>query len=123
MEGITGVVDASHTGGDASEYQYYRKMMALDLNAAIEGAIESGAKEIVVCDSHGSGRNLMPEDVHEAAQLVRGMPKQYNMMEGIEEGHDAALYVGYHSMNGTEKGILCHTISSSRIEAIYINGG
>ncbi|MFA9437537.1 MAG: M55 family metallopeptidase, partial [Candidatus Bathyarchaeota archaeon] len=33
------------------------------------------------------------------------------MMEGIKEGYDAAMYVGYHSMKGTENGICAHTIS------------
>ena len=78
--------------------------MAGDLNAAIEGALAAGAKEIVVSDAHGGMRNLQPEDVNEAAYLIRGSPKPDSMMEGIDDGHyDAALFVGYHSMAGTEK--------------------
>jgi D-amino peptidase len=105
------------------EYSYYRKMMVGDLNAAIEGALEAGVNEIVVSDAHGGMRNLLPEDVNEAAYLIRGSPKPDSMMEGIDDGHyDAAFYVGYHSMNGTEKGILAHTISSSTVDAVIING-
>lgn len=122
MEGISGLVDGTQTGGDSGEYNYYRKIMAGDLNAAIEAALASGAKEIVVSDAHGGMKNLQPEDVNEAAYLIRGSPKPDSMMEGISEGFDAALYVGYHAMAGAEKAILSHTISGSVIDAIYING-
>jgi D-amino peptidase len=122
MEGISGIVDWSEVDRNDSEYAFSRKLMAGDLNAAIEGAIEAGAKEIVVSDAHGGMRNLRPEDVNEVAQLVRGSPKPLSMMEGVSEAFDAALYVGYHSMKGTVNGILCHTISGSAIDGIFING-
>jgi D-amino peptidase len=123
MEGISGVVDWTHVDSNHAEYSHYRKMMVGDLNAAIEGALAAGVKEIVVNDSHGGMRNLQPEEVNEAAYLIRGNPKPNSMMEGIDDGHyDAALFVGYHSMNGTEGGILAHTISGSTVDAVIING-
>jgi D-amino peptidase len=122
MEGICGVVDGTQCSSDNAEYGYYRKLMAEDLNAAIEGCLEAGVKEIVVSDAHGGMRNMQPEDVHEAAILIRGSPKPDSMMEGIEQGFDAALYVGYHAMAGAEKAILAHTISGVAVDAIYVNG-
>jgi len=122
MEGISGIVDGKQTGGDPAEYQVGRRLMVGDLNAAIEGALSAGAEEIVVSDAHGGMRNLQPEEVHEAAYLVRGSPKPWSMMEGICERHDAALYVGYHAMKGTAMGILDHTISGLAVDAIWING-
>lgn len=122
MEGISGVVDWTQVGGDQKEYEYYRKMMAGDLNAAVEGALEAGADEIVVSDAHGGMRNLYPEDVHEATYLIRGSPKPGSMMEGIDDHFDAAMYVGYHSMMGTERGILAHTISGRAVDSVYVNG-
>jgi len=123
MEGISSVVDWTHVDRDHPEYAYYRKLMAGDLNAAIEGALAAGVKEVVVSDAHGGMRNLPPEDVNEAAYLIRGSPKPDSMMEGIEDGrYDAALFVGYHSMAGTEKGILAHTIAGSTVDAVIING-
>ena len=121
MEGITGVVDWDHVSSDSSEYNHYRKLMVGDLNAAIEGALEAGAEEIVVSDSHGRMRNLQPWEVNEAAQLIRGSPKPYGMMAGIGEGFDAALFVGYHAMRGTENAILCHTYTLG-VMAAHING-
>ncbi len=122
MEGISSIVSWPEVDRNNSEYTHTRKIMASDLNAAIEGALEAGAKEIVVSDAHGGMRNLRPEEVHEAAQLIRGSPKPNSMMEGIKEGFDAAMYVGYHSMKGTENGICAHTISGSVVQAIWING-
>jgi len=123
MEGISTIVDWAEVDRNNKEYVYARKIMAQDLNAAIEGVLEAGAKEIVVSDAHGGMRNLRPEEVHEAAYLIRGSPKPNNMMEGIAEGdYEAAFYVGYHSMKGTPNGVCAHTISGSTVQAVYING-
>jgi D-amino peptidase len=122
MEGISTIVDWAEVNRNDSEYNHTRKIMAKDLNSAIEGALESGAKEIAVCDAHGGARNLRLEQVHEAAYLIRGSPKPNSMMEGIDEGFDAAMYVGYHSMKGTPNGICAHTISGSTVNAVYVNG-
>jgi D-amino peptidase len=122
MEGITGVVDWGQVGSDAHEYNTARRLMAGDLNAAIEGALEAGIEEVVVSDAHGGMKNLQPEDVHEAAYLIRGSPKPGAMMEGIGEEFDAALYVGYHAMKGTRNGVLAHTISGSAVDGVFING-
>ena len=122
MEGISSIVSWAEVDRNNSEYAHARKIMASDLNAAIEGALEAGAKEIEVSDAHGGMRNLRPEEVHEAALLIRGSPKPNSMMEGIKEGYDVAMYVGYHSMKGTENGICAHTISGGSVQAVYING-
>ena len=122
MEGISGIVGGGMTGGDPKEYEYGRRLMVGDLNAAIEGALDSGAEEIVVSDAHGWMTNVQPEEVHEAAYLIRGTPKPDLMMSGIGDEFDVALYVGYHSMKGTEKGVLAHTIAGGTVADIFING-
>lgn len=121
MEGITGLVDWHQTGGDTPEYNQYRKLMVGDLNAAIEGALEAGAEEIVVSDAHGRMRNINPWEINEAVSLIRGSPKPNRMMAGINSEFDAALFVGYHAMRGARNAILCHTYSLG-VMAAYING-
>lgn len=122
MEGITGIVSGDQTGGETGEYQVGRRLMVGDLNAAIEGALEAGAEEIVVSDAHGGMRNIQPEDINEAAFLVRGSPKPYSMMEGISSEFNAAMFVGYHARMGAPKAILCHTYSGGTVESIHMNG-
>ena len=122
MEGISGIVDTNETLSDHSEYKKARAAMAEDVNAAIEGILEKGAAEIVVCDGHGKMINIEPEALSDAAQLVRGTPKHVSQMAGIDSSFDAALFVGYHSMKGTHNGILSHTFSGKAIQYLKING-
>jgi len=122
MEGISGIVAGEQTGGDPLEYGVGRRLMVGDLNAAIEGILAGGGEEIVVSDAHGGMKNLQPEEVHNAAVLVRGSPKPFSMMEGIDPEFEAAMFVGYHARMGAPKAILCHTYSSGTVESIIING-
>ncbi len=122
MEGITGVVnweDVSRTGKD---YDYFRRIMTLETNAAIEGALAAGATEIVVRDSHGSARNILPDLLNENARLLRdwsGGPLV--MMEGIDESFHAVMFIGYHAKAGTPDALLDHT-SSGNVTDVSING-
>ncbi|UCG32334.1 MAG: M55 family metallopeptidase [Phycisphaerales bacterium] len=122
MEGITGVISIEETGSKGTDYAYYRTLMTEEVNAAIEGAAEAGAAEIVVRDSHGSGRNLMPEELDPRAKLLRdwaGGP--FGMMEGIDESYDAVVFVGYHAKAGTKDATLDHTMSGT-IGDLRVNG-
>ncbi len=125
MEGIAGVVHESQTDPTdpacAVEYGRFRCLMTAEANAAIEGALAAGAKNVVVNDSHWFMRNLLAEELHEAAELVSGDPKPHSMMQGIEAGFDAALFIGYHARAGTRNAILDHTYAD-RIHEVRLNG-
>jgi len=111
IEGVTGVVHGDQTGGSSSDYMRARKWMTGDVNAAIEGALKSGATEIHVKDAHANGRNILLEDLKKEAHLVAGWDVTMSMVQGINETFDALALIGYHSMAGTENGILSHTFS------------
>ena len=121
MEGITGINSLQYLFDKETEYARGRKLMMHDLNAAIAGAVEAGATEILVNDAHGSMRNLQIEDLHEAADLVTGFPKNQLMMAGLDASYDAAMFIGYHPKDGSA-GILSHTIMGSVIRDVVING-
>src|SRR5436305_8435462 len=59
MEGITGVASADQLGPAGFEYQEARRWMTGDVLAAIQGARDAGATEIVISDSHGNGESLL----------------------------------------------------------------
>jgi D-amino peptidase len=122
MEGITGIVHGSQTGSSGSDYNVARKWMAEDVNAAVKGALEAGAEEILVNDAHGGKRNILISDLHPSAALLTGTPKPLSMMQGVEEGADVALFIGYHAKAGTQDGVLDHTISGGSVYSIKING-
>ena len=122
MEGISGIVHGDQTTPGTPEYTDGRKWMAEDVNAAVAGALEAGATEVVVNDSHGSMRNINPDDLHPRAILISGSPKPLSMMQGIDASFAACLFIGYHAKAGTEDAILDHTISGSVVRAIKVNG-
>ena len=72
MEGISGLVDAADVQPGGSDYERGRVMMTEDVNAAVRGALAAGATRILVNDAHGPMRNILPDQLHPAAHLVRG---------------------------------------------------
>lgn len=125
MEGIAGVVHEDQTNPVdprcAGEYARFRRLMTLEANAAVEGALAGGATRVVVNDSHWLMRNLLAEELHEAAELVSGDPKPLSMLQGIADGFEAAFFVGYHAMAGTAGAVLDHTYTD-RVAHARLNG-
>src|SRR2546422_405805 len=125
MEGIAGVVHESQTDPTtpafAAEYGRFRRLMTAEANAAVEGALAAGATRVLVNDSHWFMRNLLAEELHQAAELVSGDPKPRSMVQDIDGGFDAALFIGYHARAGTRNAILDHTYAD-RIHDVRLNG-
>jgi D-amino peptidase len=123
MEGISGIASLSEVNTEeGKDYSQARKAMTADVNAAIDGAIDAGAKEIWVRDAHGGMTNILPEELDKAAILVRGSPALLSMIEGLDDTFDCMLAVGYHSMSGTPCGLLDHTYSGRCVSSIRLNG-
>ena len=121
IEGIGCVVRQEHSSTDGREYRWARKMMTEEVNAAIRGAFDGGAGEVVVADSHNVGLNLIPDELDARASLIMGSPRPLCMMDGINLGFDAAFLVGYHGKAGTADSNLVH-IFNRRIAEVRVNG-
>ena len=125
MEGVAGVAHEDQTDPieprHAGEYNRFRRLMTDEANAAITGALDAGATSVVVNDSHWLMRNLLAEELHPAAELLSGSPKLLSMVEGIDTGFDAAMFIGYHARAGTARAIIDHTYTS-RVYEVRING-
>ena len=122
MEGLTGISHWEETSRDGKDYEMFRKIMTNETNAAVEGAFAAGASDVIVRDSHGSARNILPEMLNKKAKLLRnwsGGPKM--MMDGIDESFNAVVLVGYHAKAGTPDASLEHTMSGN-VTDISING-
>jgi D-amino peptidase len=122
MEGVAGVVTGEQLGPDGFEYQRFREFMTAEVLAAIAGAREAGAGEIVVSDSHGNGQNLLIERLPPDVTVIRSWPRPLQMMEGIDSTFDAAIFIGYHASTTNPQGVRAHTISSARLAAVLLNG-
>ena len=60
MEGTAAVASWTQVDpSNGSEYPYYRRLMSLEVRAAIDGAREAGATGVLVNDSHGPMRNVL----------------------------------------------------------------
>ncbi|MEM6681854.1 MAG: M55 family metallopeptidase [Pseudomonadota bacterium] len=123
IEGVAGVVTNAQTKVGGFEWQQARRWMTAEVGAAIAGARAAGATDFVVSDSHGTGQNLLLDDLPEDVEVVRSWPRPLGMMQGIEHGSfDAAFLIGYHSAAHTPGGILAHTMSTRFIHSLRLNG-
>lgn len=109
---------------DSPNYARLRAAATAEVNAAVRGIKKTGQRigEILICDAHSRGDNLLLEELEKGAHLVRGAPRNYYMVEGIGEKFAAAFFIGYHAMVGTLGGFMDHTYSSSSIYNVKING-
>lgn len=121
MEGIGGVstwsVQASAKG---REYEEFRRLMTQEVNAAVAGAYDAGAAEVLISDSHGDAQNIDVELLDKRARLVRAWPRPLGMMQGIDESFGAVAFVGYHAAEGQANAVLAHTFTGRM--AVKLNG-
>src|SRR5574339_376104 len=121
MEGITGVTIWDQVTPGHAEYARFRKLMTQDVNAAIRGAFDGGADEVVIADGHWHGSNILVEELDPRARLNTGSPSPFSMMQGIDESVDGVMFVGYHARNGSPNAILDHTWSSRTVANVWLN--
>ena len=120
LEGVAGVVASEELRTGNPEYETAQRLMTGEVNAAVRGvrAADSSA-EVVVADSHGSYRNLLVEQLHPEARLLRGRPRTLAMVHDAERA-DAVIFIGYHARAG-RTGVLSHTFSDV-IRDVRCNG-
>jgi D-amino peptidase len=121
MEGLAGVVTSAQLGPSGFEYQRFRQFMTDETLAAIDGAVEAGAKEIVVVDSHGNGQNILIEKLPEDVMVIRSWPRRFGMVAGIDDSFDGVILIGYHASTHNPEGVRAHTFSSARLTRVVVN--
>ncbi|MFK7694547.1 M55 family metallopeptidase [Paenibacillus sp. HJGM_3] len=122
MEGISLVYHWNQVKQGHPFYERYRSIQAREVNAAIEGALEAGATEIVVNDGHGSeDYNLLWEELHPSIYLERPASSR-SILPSLDSSFHSMLFVGYHAMEGTPAAVMPHTQSSENWQAYRVNG-
>ncbi len=121
MEGTAGIVDWSQCRGPGTEYELGRRLLLDEVNAAIDGAVEGGATEVLVNDSHGAMANLPAGELHHRARYLSGRHKPLYMMEGLDGTFDAVFFVSYHGSMGSN-GVLSHTYNPRAVSEVRLNG-
>src|SRR3954454_11066022 len=126
MEGVAGITNWDQVTGGKSLYEEGRKLYTAEINAAVRGARTAGATEIVVMDCHGAGEewtfnSLIPDKLDRGCEyVVQNDWTEYT--ELLEQGCDAALFVGMHAKAGTLDGVLSHTVSGQAWRELKFNG-
>ena len=121
MEGIAAAVSWKEY---ESDYPRLRRMFTNEVKAVCDGILKSGQRvdRILVCDAHGSGQNLLIEELPESVLLSRGNGRPLMMMDGLDSSFDLVFFVGYHSGAGTARSQMDHTYSSSSFYRVLVNG-
>ncbi len=122
MEGIAGAVTSDQLSPGGFEYGRFREFMTQEALAAVNAARQAGATEILVADSHGNGENLLIEQFPPDVRIVRSWPRKLEMMAGIDETFDAAIFIGYHASTSNPTGVRAHTFSSATLTRVTLNG-
>jgi D-amino peptidase len=126
MEGVSGIVRWEQVDGGSPMYEEGRRLYTEEINAAVRGARAAGAKEIVVMDCHGAGKgwdfNSLVHDVLDPACEYVVQKEWTEYTEFLEEGCDAALFVGMHARAGTRDGVMNHTVSGQSWQNLWFNG-
>ncbi|HEX9754686.1 MAG TPA: M55 family metallopeptidase [Gemmatimonadales bacterium] len=121
MEGIGGIGTGAMTNSDGKDYATGRDLMTAEVNAVVAAILERGPAEILVNDSHGDAQNLLHTRLDSRVQYIQGSIKPFGMMQGLERGYDAVIFLGYHARAGATGGFLAHT-GSGAVKGLWING-
>jgi len=121
MEGVCGVTHSAQCRPGHPDYERFRRLLTQEVNAAVEGAIDGGASDVLVNDSHFAMTNIVIEELHPQASLISGSNKLVAQMEGLDESFGAVFFVGYHQGDGEGDGVINHTLMSATIRRVGVN--
>ena len=121
MEGISGVNSPDYVLRSSHLYQTGQRLMTEDVNAAVRGAFDAGADEVIVADMHAASGNILVEQLDPRALFLAGTPHQPRF-PFMDESVNGMFLIGYHAMAGTLHGNLEHTMSSASWFQYVVNG-
>lgn len=119
MEGASGITSFHQVSENKREFEHHRVSWTNNINLLIQGALDGGAKEILVNESHDGMNYLLPDLIHPAAQYISGRLKSKNQMEGIDETFNIAFLFA-HARAG-QAGVLSHSFVVPDIFDIKLN--
>lgn len=122
LEGVSGVYNFTQTRekGSPENIQACEYFMG-DLAAVVRGLRDGGATEIIVIDGHGN-QAMIPHLMEPGAKYVTGKPRPEGNRWSLDKSYAGIVMFGFHAMNGTPDGVLCHTQSSASENRYWYNG-
>lgn len=90
-------------------------MLTADVNAAARAALDAGVDELIICDTHHGGNNIIPEKLLSDPR-IKFLPRSVGVekgknrwMPGLDESVDGFMVMAHHAKAGTEGAFLHHT--------------
>jgi len=125
MEGIHGTTSWSDLEGPSRAANYERAWQEISwiLRGIAASPRDAEIEEICVCDSHARGEGVPFKGFGDPrVTMVRGYPRPYYMLEGLDESYSGLFLVGYHASIGSEGGMMDHSYSASCIYRVRLDG-
>lgn len=122
MEGIAGIVVREQLRRGELLYEEARRLLTQEVNVLVESLVAEGATEIIIKDAHGTGFNLLVEQLHPGACYALGATRTEQRFPGLDESFDGALLIGYHAAAGTQHAVRDHTFVPTDWQSLTLNG-
>jgi D-amino peptidase len=121
MEGVDGLDNCPEQCVPFSSPRWAesQKLLADEVNAAVDGLFAGGATDVIVADLHDSDRSLSVLTIDSRARLLTGNGIPPTL--GLDSSYSAVVFIGQHPMAGAEKGVLTHSYSADAVQNLWIN--
>lgn len=122
LEGVACAVGSNGQGlaEGTKNYPFAALQATREANAAARALFETGAREVIVWDNHGTGVNLDYDMLDKRVRIAMGAGSR-TRFPGVDESFDGVLFIGYHAYDAP-KAVLAHVYSSSAFASHLING-
>ena len=124
LEGIHGVVGEpfGKLSKDSPYYAPAAEAAVYEVNAAAKALFDNGATKVAVWDNHGGGNNMDFTKIDPRVIKIDVSRDKFRFDFVKEHNFSGILFLGYHAMEGTPRGVLAHTFNSTGIQYARLNG-
>jgi len=120
MEGVSGILTRKQVwyweeGVTEEVGRQGRDLLMADINSAAAAALEAGVDELIICDTHHGGNNIVLDRMLSDPRITylersRGYQDgQFRWLPGLDQSVDGFMVPGHHAKAGTEGAFLPHT--------------
>ncbi|MBM3242252.1 hypothetical protein FJZ31_38785 [Candidatus Poribacteria bacterium] len=120
MEGVSGIFTREHVWYWEEGVREHiaaegRQLLIADINSAAAAALEAGVDELIICDTHHGGENIILDQMLSDPAItyynrsVGYQDGERRWMRGLDDTLDGLMLMGHHAKAGTEGAFLPHT--------------
>lgn len=121
-EGVACAVGSPGASLNSSRNLEFAQLQATrEADAAARGLFDAGADQVIVWDNHGGSLNLSYDLLDTRCDIALGVGFEHRW-PGVDDSFDGILFVGYHAMDNTIDGVMCHSFSSATYQYMKVNG-